>query len=462
MAIYHFSVKIIGRSSGRCSTAAAAYRSGAIITDERTGEIFDYKNKKGILDHAILTPPRAPDWARDTSTLWNAVEQFETRKNSQVARENIVALPHELTLEQNRELLHGFVQEAYIKRGMVAQIDIHGPDKKGSHKNIHAHVMLTTRQITRNGFKKIKPRSWNDRETLKEWRELWADHVNKALEKAQIKDRVDSRSFKDQGMEERAPTTHMGVEATAMERRGEESRQGDKNRLVAKANKAFANLKDEKATLDRIINLEEEKKARESRRKNVKGYQKTKDDRLIKIRQAKARGEARAKKQNTLHLKQLDARRSFELDSDFRRDKARAALKKVIDTDRAKKELQAAQHELSASKGLFNRLTGHTQKTIEKVEALRLNLADAHQREKEWMDRIESQIKTEEGALNIAQEIEKEQLTEKFSQENEPPERTQAERDQKAAEWIIQREEQRKQAGTAKSKGKGRERGFKP
>ena len=458
MAIYHFAMKIIGRSSGRSATAAAAYRSGAIVHDERTGETFDYQNKQGVLDHAILTPSRAPDWAKDTQSLWNAVEQFERRKDAQVVRENIIALPHELTLEQNKELLHGFVHDAYIKRGMVAQIDIHGPDKGGSNKNIHAHVMLTTRQITRNGFKKIKPRNWNDRETLKDWRTLWADHVNQALERAGKKERVDSRSFKDQGIDQE-PTTHMGVEATAMERRGETSRQGDKNRAVHAANKAFADLKAEKAALDLQIKAEEKEEARAARKKNVKVYQQRKDDRLTKIRQAKARGEARAEKLNALHLKQLDERRSFEQKADFKRDQALKELQKVVNVRQAKQSLKTAEREHENSKSLFNRVTGKTDQTAEKVAALKQNLKNAQQREQEWMSRIEAQIKKDETALTVRQEHEKEQLTAVFRQENEPQTLTQAERDQRTAERIRKMEEQREQAEQTRNKGKGRELG---
>ena len=104
MASYHLSVKTIKRSAGRSATAAAAYRAGLCIEDERTGEMFDYTRRRGVDDHAILTPSRAPEWAKDSASLWNAVEQKENRVNSQLARENVLALPHELNEEQRRVL----------------------------------------------------------------------------------------------------------------------------------------------------------------------------------------------------------------------------------------------------------------------------------------------------------------------------------------------------------------------
>ena len=75
MAIYHLSVKTISRSAGRSATAAAAYRVGVEITDERTGEIHDYRRKGGVESPALPLPANAPQWARDRAQLWNASEQ---------------------------------------------------------------------------------------------------------------------------------------------------------------------------------------------------------------------------------------------------------------------------------------------------------------------------------------------------------------------------------------------------
>ena len=263
MAIYHFSMRHIGRNAGRSSTAAAAYRAGMEIVDERTGEQHDYTRKQGVLDHAVLTPSRAPEWARESASLWNAVEKFEKRKDARVSREVIVALPHELTLEQNRDLLHGYVQAAFIKRGMAAQIDIHAPDREGDKRNIHAHIMLTPRQITRNGFREKKPEAWNKKAQLKEWREQWADHMNRALERAGHKERVDSRSFKDQGIEDQEPTRHNGPAVTAMERRGIETDRGEHNRRAKEQNRELAALKKEARVIDLEIEREKRRAAAE-------------------------------------------------------------------------------------------------------------------------------------------------------------------------------------------------------
>ena len=86
MAIFHFSAKLISRSSGRSVTAAAAYRSGGRIIDERTGLAHDYTRKSGVLANEVLTPSRAPEWAKASASLWNEVEKKEKRKRSEERR----------------------------------------------------------------------------------------------------------------------------------------------------------------------------------------------------------------------------------------------------------------------------------------------------------------------------------------------------------------------------------------
>lgn len=239
MAIFHFSLRHITRKAGRSATAAAAYRNASRILDERTGVMHDYRRKRGVLDSQILAPARAPEWARTSASLWNAVENYEKRKDARLVREINVALPHELTLEQNREMLHAYVEEHFVKRGMAAQVDIHGPDKHGDKRNVHAHILLTPRPITRNGFKELKPRNWNDKETLQQWRQGWADHMNRALEKAKVAERVDHSSY-DAREIDRQPTKHLGPEASQMERRGRRSRIGDENRQASMRNRQQA------------------------------------------------------------------------------------------------------------------------------------------------------------------------------------------------------------------------------
>ncbi len=234
MAIYRFSAEIIGRGKGYSATAAAAYRAGERIEDERTGAVHDYRRREGVLHAEILAPEGAPAWARDRAKLWNAVEQAERRRDAQLSRQLILALPHELTDAQRQELVRDFVQREFVNRGMVADFAIHAPDREGDARNHHAHVMLTLRRIDGERFGN-KERGWNDDGVLRGWRYQWAQFQNRALERAGHQTRVDHRSYADQGID-REPTRHLGKWAHRMEQAGKTSRIGEQNRQIQARN----------------------------------------------------------------------------------------------------------------------------------------------------------------------------------------------------------------------------------
>src|SRR3546814_19910179 len=104
MASFQRAAKARGRCAGRSATAAAAYRAGVEITDERTGLVHDYTRKQGVAHNALVVPAAAPAWASDRAVLWNAAEQAETRKTSTDAREYEIELPSELSTEPRRAL----------------------------------------------------------------------------------------------------------------------------------------------------------------------------------------------------------------------------------------------------------------------------------------------------------------------------------------------------------------------
>src|SRR3546814_294456 len=151
MASFHLAVKTIGRSAGRSATAAAAYRAGVEITDERTGLVHDYTRKQGVEHNALVVPADAPAWASDRAVLWNAAEQAETRKNSTVAREYEIALPAELSAEARRELALGLAREISERHGVAVDVAIHAPGRECDHRNHHAHLLTTTRRIGPEG-----------------------------------------------------------------------------------------------------------------------------------------------------------------------------------------------------------------------------------------------------------------------------------------------------------------------
>ena len=219
MAIYHLRATMISRSQGRSATAAAAYRVAERIEDRRTGLTFDYAARSGVDHTEILAPDHAPDWVRDRSELWNRVEESETRKNSQVAREVRVALPDELTHAQRVALVRDYAQAQFVDRGMVADIALHAPGREGDERNHHAHILLTTREVDADGFT-TKNRDWNKVEVLEGWREAWARDSNAALERAGIEDRVDHRTLmaqRDEALELASAARERGDEGAELQ-----------------------------------------------------------------------------------------------------------------------------------------------------------------------------------------------------------------------------------------------------
>ena len=218
MAIYHLRATMISRSQGRSATAASAYRVAERIEDRRTGLVFDYAARGGVDHTEILAPDHAPDWVYDRSELWNRVEESETRKNSQVAREVRVALPDELTHAQRVALVRDYAQAQFVDRGMVADIALHAPGREGDERNHHAHILLTTREIGPDGFT-TKNRDWNKVEVLEGWREAWARDSNAALERAGIEDRVDHRTLvaqRDEALELASAARERGDEGAEL------------------------------------------------------------------------------------------------------------------------------------------------------------------------------------------------------------------------------------------------------
>jgi hypothetical protein len=246
MAIYHFSAQVISRGRGQSAVASASYRSGDRLLDERTGE-EKYYRRNVHPDAMIFAPTDSPKWVYDRERLWNEVESAEKRKDSQLAREINVALPKELSYESQKELITHYVQKEFVEKGMIADVAIHYDDPA----NPHAHVMLTTRTITAEGFGS-KNRDWNQKELLTEWREQWAEYANQSLVKAQRPERISHRSHEDRGLEA-LPTVHLGHVAHAMEKRGALSNRGNINRERQEYNALVVDLqkyREEKKALE--------------------------------------------------------------------------------------------------------------------------------------------------------------------------------------------------------------------
>ncbi|ANS52467.1 Mobilization protein [Bacillus thuringiensis] len=265
MAIYHLKVKTISRKKQQNVVASAAYRSGESLYCERTKETKYYSRTVQPETH-ILAPSEAPSWVFLRQDLWNEVERFEKRGNSRLAREVVVAIPNELSEEQQRELVLTFTHDTFVQQGMIADVAIHRDDKN----NPHAHILLTTREISQDRFVKKKNRDWDKKENLLAWREAWAKYANLSLEKENVQERIDHRSYEKRGIE-LLPTKHVGYKEHQLEKRGIRTETGEYNRRVQAYNQHLISLQEKRQSVVK----EQQKKETDSISKveiSVKGY----------------------------------------------------------------------------------------------------------------------------------------------------------------------------------------------
>ena len=294
MAIYHLHCKVFSRSKGQTAIAAAAYRSGTKLEDHELGTVSDYSKKKGIAFSEIALPANAPKEYADREVLWNAVQEVEKSKDAQLCREFEIALPKELSLVEQIELVRTFAK-SLVNEGMIADYSIH--DKNDG--NPHVHILTTMRGIADNGKWMSKQKKiyslddggnripiidkktgqqkisngrrqwkretlldtpWNSREQLLAWRKRWSDICNEAIDKknALIEEEnlavnlyaqqpeinhIDHRSYAEQGVN-KTPTIHEGWQARKMERLGMTSERLEQNRRINQMNSIWSQLND--------------------------------------------------------------------------------------------------------------------------------------------------------------------------------------------------------------------------
>lgn len=267
---FHFSVNIISRGKGKSAVASAAYISGEKIKNEWDGVTHDYTKKQGVISKEIYLPDHAPEEYKDRKILWNSVELFEKNSNAQLARNFIISLPKELSIEENKKMIEEYVQNNFVKEGMIVDLAIHDESREGN-QNIHAHIMTIVRPINEDGTwgqkskkeyildekgekilnkngkpktRKVELTTWNDKGNVEKWRENFSDLCNEYLAKNKIEKRVDHRSFKRQGIKQ-IPTIHLGASVSAMERKGIRTEKGDINREIKKQNELLKNIGNE-------------------------------------------------------------------------------------------------------------------------------------------------------------------------------------------------------------------------
>lgn len=233
MAIFHMNFSTISAGKGRSAVASASYRSGEKLHSDMENKNYFYE-REVMPESFILLPENAPEWAKDRERLWNEVEAIETKVNSRYAKEFNVALPVELSDDEQKELLTKYVQDNFVDNGMVADVAIH----RDHSDNPHAHVMLTNRPFNADGTwgvksrkeyildengdkiyngkskypksRKIPTTDWDKVGKVQEWRTAWANAVNRIFEQKNMPDRISEKTLEEQGIDG-LPTQHVGV-----------------------------------------------------------------------------------------------------------------------------------------------------------------------------------------------------------------------------------------------------------
>ncbi len=220
MAIFHLTHSFVRRSRGSSSIATAAYNSGQKLEDQKGSSSYsDYTRKGGVLYDEICLPGWSPAWANDRGELWRRLEGREDRstraKDAILAHNFNIALPHELTLEQNIFLARDFVREQFTRKGFAVDWAIHAADPRGDSRNIHLHILVPLRMIEGESFgNKQRYTKHQLRQQAIAWRKSWAKLANRHLKRYGHKAAIDERTLKAQGSK-RKPTRHRGVQTKA-------------------------------------------------------------------------------------------------------------------------------------------------------------------------------------------------------------------------------------------------------
>jgi ATP-dependent exoDNAse (exonuclease V) alpha subunit len=237
MAIFRLQVTSIARGGGHSSVGAAAYRAGEKLRDDRTNEVHNHSRRKDVTHSEIMLPLAVSgenmDWARNRASLWNTVENAETRKNARVATEIQVTLPFELPPARRLEMARTLSQEVADHYRVAVDLAVHDPRPSGDPRNFHAHLLLTTREVSPAGLgakaglnmqtsERVRLGLPNVSQEFTAIRERWATITNEALKEANIEARVDHRSLAEQGID-REPGPHIPFAAFKIERAGKHS-----------------------------------------------------------------------------------------------------------------------------------------------------------------------------------------------------------------------------------------------
>ena len=246
--------------------AGASYYLGQKLYSEYDHKWeYPHSDPKRVRHTEVLLPANAPPAYADRQALWNAVDAAEKNRAAQTARRFTIALPKELSFEQNLALIRDYCTKQFVDKGMICDLYYHD----SGNGNPHVHLMLTMRAMDEQGRWLPKTRTayvldengervrgangrwlreridtvdWNDQKYAEIWRHEWEVAQNNALEAAGHTERIDMRSYERQGITDLEPQIHLGPEAAALERKGIPTTRGERNREIKRVNAIIANL----------------------------------------------------------------------------------------------------------------------------------------------------------------------------------------------------------------------------
>ena len=190
MAIFHFTVKIVGRSKGKSVISASAYLNGDVMKNEETGRISYYTSKKEVVYTSLMMCENAPpEWLHvpeenikrfqqsirykraddkdaalekfkitfQKQRLWNEVLKIEKNADAQLGRSFEFSLPKEWSRQEQIDYTTEYIQKTFVDEGMCADWSIH--DKGDG--NPHVHLLVTMRPFNPD-------HSWGSKE-VKDW-----------------------------------------------------------------------------------------------------------------------------------------------------------------------------------------------------------------------------------------------------------------------------------------------------
>lgn len=338
MASYSCEVSSISRGAGRSAPGAAAYRHGARLTDERTGETFDYTRRSGVEAQGL-------DGFGDLAALWRAAEAAEKRVNACVAREIRFSLPHEIDAEERVRMCREVAAALRERYGVASSWAAHLPGDEGDQRNNHCHLLMTTRAVDADGVFGAKTRQLDVPATrgaeVQAIREIVERAGNDALARAGHARSLDRRSFKARKEAgelpaEAVPTRHLGPAAAGMERRGVRTSAGDHNRRV----RALGLAADQAARLARQIEVERRAVVAEAARPDPDAGEVLTRPAAVAVAPAEVEAEALRRLEEQRVAAAAEAARQAEM-----RESALARAAAALDAARAtaRKSLRAAE-----------------------------------------------------------------------------------------------------------------------